>query len=275
MPGFDRAEECAMKRLLLGAILFWLLAAILCCVSVPVTHRKALNIVPYEKEVALGEEAYRAVLSKERLSDNARWTAVLRRVGKNIAAVSDMPNLRWEFNLLDSNRINAFCLPGGKVAVYTGIMPLAKSEAGLAAIIGHEVAHAVARHAAERMSQALLVEVGLGLADISLQNSRYRNIILASLGLGAQVGVLLPYSRQHEKEADEIGIHYMARAGYDPGEAVRLWERFSQHEAVRVPEFLSTHPASPKRVDALRALLPEAEREYQRAPRRYGLGEAL
>jgi len=275
VPGFARAEGCVMKRLLVETASLWVLAALLCCVSVPVTHRKALNLVPYEKEVALGEQAYRAILSKEPLSGNARWTALLRRVGKNIAQVSDTPHLEWEFNLLNSKRINAFCLPGGKVAVYTGIMPLAKNEAGLAAIIGHEVAHAVARHAAERMSQTLLVEVGLGLADLSLQNSTYRDIILASLGLGAQVGVLLPYSRQHEKEADEIGIHYMARAGYDPGEAVRLWERFSQQEAGRSPEFLSTHPASPKRVEALRALLPQAEREYQRAPRRYGLGEAL
>jgi predicted Zn-dependent protease len=186
-----------------------------------------------------------------------------------------MPGLQWEFNVIESDEANAFCLPGGKVAVYTGILPLAQTEAGLAAVIGHEVAHAVARHAGERMSQALLVNLGLSVADISLQNSQHRPLIMAALGLGANVGVLLPYSRKHEAEADEIGTRYMARAGYDPREAVLLWQRFAKAGGPRPPPFLSTHPAPESRAQELEGIAQRALKEYDSAPQRYGRGEAI
>ncbi len=264
-----------MKRTSCGAALLVLLMMVSACVTVPHTQRRALNLISVERELALGEEAYKSILSQSRLAESPRWLEILRRAGHRIASVSDMPSLKWEFNLIQSDQMNAFCLPGGKVAVYTGIMPIARNEAGIAAILGHEVAHAVARHAAERMSQALLLQLGLGLADISLKDNRYRDIILASLGVGSTVGVLLPYSRKHEREADEIGILYMAKAGYDPTEAVRVWERFSRAESTQRPEFLSTHPTAPSRIEALKQMLPRARYEYERASERRGLGEPL
>ena len=189
--------------------------------------------------------------------------------------MSDMPHLNWEFKLIESPQKNAFALPGGKVAVYTGIMEVAKNEAGLAAIMGHEIAHAIARHGAERMTQMLLLNMGLGMADVSLQNSEHRELILAAIGLSANVGLLLPYSRKHETEADNIGTIYMARAGYDPNEAVALWERFAEAEQSGVPAFLSTHPASRERAEALRTIAKQAMAEYRKAPNPYGKGEPL
>jgi len=259
-------------RLLLPAVSF---LVVIGCVTTPLTHRKALILVPFDQEIAMGVQAYREVLATERVSGNQAWNGIVRRVGGRIAKVSDMPGLQWEFNVIESDEANAFCLPGGKVAVYTGILPLAQTEAGLAAIIGHEVAHAVARHAGERMSQALLVNLGLSVADISLQNSQHRPLIMAALGLGANVGVLLPYSRKHEAEADEIGTRYMARAGYDPREAVLLWQRFAKAGGPRPPPFLSTHPAPESRAQELEGIAQRALKEYDSAPQRYGRGEAI
>ena len=277
-PGLCRSERRTRRpdhaRMVAGlavVILFLLVG----CATTPVTQRKALILVPFEQEEALGIQAYREILGQEKPSHNQAWAQLTRRVGQRIARVSDMPNLNWEFNVFDSKEANAFCLPGGKVGVYGGLMPVALTEAGLAAVIGHEVGHAVARHSGERMSQALLVNLGLQLADVSLQNSQQRNLILAAMGLGAQVGVLLPYSRMQESEADEIGIVYMARAGYDPHEALSLWERFAQLEQERPPEFLSTHPAPRGRLSDLGKLVGSAAQVYQSAPVRYGKGERI
>jgi len=245
------------------------------CVTTPLTHRKALILVPFDQEVQMGLQAYRDILASEEVSENPAWNRMVRRVGERIARVSDLPGLQWEFSVIVSEDMNAFCLPGGKVAVYTGILPVAENEAGLAAIIGHEVAHAVARHAGERMSQALIVNLGLSLADLSLQNNQHRQMILAALGLGASVGVMLPYSRAHEAEADEIGILYMARAGYDPREAVFLWDRFAKAGGTRPPPFLSTHPAPEDRTRELQRKVERALKEYDRAPERHGKGEII
>lgn len=245
------------------------------CVTTPLTHRKALILVPFDQEVQMGLQAYREILASEKVSDNPTWNRIVRRVGERITRVSDMPGLQWEFSVIVSEDMNAFCLPGGKVAVYTGIFPVAQNEAGLAAIIGHEVAHAIARHAGERMSQALLVNLGLSLADLSLQNNQHRQTILAALGLGASVGVMLPYSRAHEAEADEIGILYMARAGYDPREAALLWDRLAKAGGPRPPPFLSTHPAPEDRAQELQRMVQRALKEYDRAPERHGRGEII
>lgn len=245
------------------------------CVTTPMTQRKALMLVSLDQEMALGLQAYREILSQSKLSDNPDWNRLVRKVGDRIARVSDMPRLPWEFKVIVSDEKNAFCLPGGKVAVYTGILPLAQTEAGLAAILGHEVAHAVARHAGERMSQALLVNLGLTVADLSLQNNQHRGLILAAMGLGASVGVLLPYSRLHEAEADEIGTLYMAKAGYDPREAVLLWQRFAKEGGARPPAFLSTHPAPERRVEELQKIVERAWKEYEKAPEKLGGGETI
>lgn len=253
--------------------------ALLClvagCVTTPMTQRKALILISLDQEMALGLQAYREILSQSKISDNPDWNRLVRRVGERIARVSDMPRLPWEFKVIVSDEMNAFCLPGGKVAVYTGILPVAQTEAGLAAILGHEVAHAVARHAGERMSQALLVNLGLTVADLSMQNSQHRGLILAAMGLGASVGVLLPYSRLHESEADEIGTFYMAKAGYDPREAVLLWERFAKKGGSRPPAFLSTHPAPESRAKELEKIVDRAWKEYEKAPEKLGRGESI
>lgn len=264
-----------MRRPIPHFLVVLLLIAVQSCAVVPHTQRKALILISPGQEAALGAEAYKEILSQEKLSDNKRWILIVDRVGRNIARVSDRPDLDWEFKLIESPQKNAFCLPGGKVAVYTGIMEVARNEAGLAAILGHEIAHAIARHGAERMSQALLVNLGLGLADVSLQNSEHRDLILAALGLSANVGLLLPYSRKHESEADAIGTLYMARAGYDPNEAVALWERFAGAEQNRPPAFLSTHPPSRERAEALQVIAQRVMAEYRKVPNPYGKGERL
>jgi predicted Zn-dependent protease len=245
------------------------------CAVVPHTQRKALILISPEQEMAMGQQAYTEILSQEKLSDNKKWVLIVDRVGRRLAHVSDKPNLDWEFKVIESKQKNAFCLPGGKVAVYTGIMEVAQDEAGLAAIMGHEIAHAVARHGAERITQVLLVNMGLSVADVSLKNSQHREVILAAIGLSANVGVLLPYSRKHETEADNIGTLYMAKAGYDPNEAVALWERFAEAEQAHVPAFLSTHPPSLERAEALRTIAKQAMVEYRKVPNPYGRGESL
>jgi metalloendopeptidase OMA1, mitochondrial len=248
------------------------------CVTTPVTGKKAFIAIPFSQEVQLGESAYRDFLQKERanINNDRELNQLIKRVGMRIARASDLPNLNWEFKLINSKEANAFCLPGGKVVIYTGILPICKTEAGLAAVIAHEVGHAVARHGAQRMSQQIALSSGLSLASLSFDNSKYRDLILASLGAGMTVGLVLPYSRDNEYEADEIGTIYMARAGYDPNEAVSLWERFSRkYGPGQSPEFLSTHPYSQNRSKRLKEqVLPRAMLEYHRS-KKYGAGVNL
>lgn len=226
------------------------------CVTTPVTQRQAFNLVPDAQMNALGLQAWREVLSKEKISRDPRLSELVTRIGRRIATASG-EKYDWEFVVIDSPKtVNAFCLPGGKIAVYTGILPVAKNEAALAAIIGHEVAHATARHGAERMSQGLVAQFGMQALDSAMKDSRYRGLTVAALGLGAQFGVLLPYSRLHETEADKIGLLYMAKAGYDPSEAPGLWVRMAAG-GQRMPEFVSTHPDPLKRSKMLEKSLPD------------------
>jgi len=245
------------------------------CSTVKETGRKRIMLVTRSQEQALGLEAYQEILAHERRSTDARMTAVVERVGRRIARVADQPDFEWEFALLDSPKVNAFCLPGGKVAVYAGILPVAKNEAGLATVMGHEVAHAVARHGGERISQRLSVELIEQLLAVGLRKSApiVRNGALQAFGVGTNVGVLLPYSRTHEMEADRMGLMYMARAGYDPREALAFWERMAALGGSRPPEFLSTHPGVKRRIEQLKELLPAALRAYEAAPHHYGRGE--
>ncbi len=252
------------------------LTIICSCVTTPVTGSRALILIPFSQEMQLGEATYRDFLNKERtnIDKDPKIKAVATRIMRDLAQKSDMPNLNWEVTVIKYEEANAFCLPGGKMVVYTGILPLCKNDAGLAAVIGHEMAHAVARHGAQRMTQQLLVGLGLSIADLSLKNPKYKDLIIASLGAGATVAITLPYSRDNEYEADEIGTIYMARAGYDPNEAVALWQRFSKAGGNRPPEFLSTHPYSENRVVKLKSMMPRAMLEYEKS-KKYGLGPNL
>jgi predicted Zn-dependent protease len=190
---------------------------------------------------AMGAQAYRDLLTKAKISRNSQLTQTVNQIGRQIAQASGV-GFDWEFQVIDDPKMaNAFCLPGGKVAVYTGLVPIAENNAGLAAVMGHEVAHAVLRHSAERMSQQMILQLGLAAASLTFEDSRYRNTIAGLLGVGALYGLSLPFSRFHESEADRVGLIYMAKAGFDPQEAVFLWERMGK-EGGRSPEILSTHP---------------------------------
>ncbi|HET6201468.1 MAG TPA: M48 family metallopeptidase [Planctomycetota bacterium] len=237
------------------------------CSTVPVTGRRQLRLISDDTEAKLGLEAYQDTLQKSKLVASGADLETVRRVGARIAKVSHEPGFAWEFNLIDDPKtVNAFCLPGGKVAVYTGILPLTQTEEGLAAVMGHEIAHAIAHHGAERMAQGEIVgAVGTALdAGLSKSSARTREAALAVFGVGANVGVLLPFSRKHESEADEIGLDYMARAGYDPRQAVEFWRRMAAHGGSKPPEFLSTHPSDETRIADLERLLPKALETYER-----------
>lgn len=237
------------------------------CVQSPYTKRSQLILISEAQEIALGAEAYRQVLRKEPVSQDTRLLAPVRAVGERIAAATDRKGYSWEFALIDKDVANAFALPGGKIAVYTGLFPIAQDTAGLAAVIGHEVGHALARHAGERISQSFVLQTLLTGAGLALggQSPVARDAILQALGLGATVGVALPFSRAQEAEADYIGLILMAKAGYPPRAALELWERFGKVDKQRPPEWLSTHPGPAARAQNMRHWLPEAERYFARA----------
>jgi len=236
------------------------------CSTVPVTGRHSFNLIPDDQALAMGADAYKQVLTESKLITSGPQYDSVVRVGKRLAAVSDEPDLPWEFNLIDDPKTaNAFCLPGGKVAVYTGILPLTQNDAGLAVVMAHEIGHAVARHGSERMTDQLALQIGaVGVDQLLGQKSpETRQLVLTAFGAGAQVGVMLPFSRAQESEADRIGLTYMARAGYDPHEAVAFWSRMDAATGGnQPPAFLSTHPAPADRMQKLESLIPEAMREY-------------
>jgi metalloendopeptidase OMA1, mitochondrial len=234
------------------------------CTTAPYTGRSQLMLVSEPEEVKLGAEAFTEQLRDSVLSDNADAYRIVRKVGERIARAANKPDYQWEFRVFDDpEQVNAFCLPGGKVGVYTGIFPIARDEAGLAVIVGHEVAHALLRHAGERISRAQLVGAGVGLAGAAGGGT-----IGSLLGLGANVGLMLPFSRSQESEADKVGVILMAKAGYDPRVSVPLWQRMEQRSKEKSnapPEFLSTHPSSATRIQELRDYMPQALEYYQAA----------
>jgi predicted Zn-dependent protease len=259
-----------LQRSLLAAPL---LAALLsACATVSETGRSQLLLIDSRQEIQLGLSQFDKLKQETPVSGDAQQNAMLQRVGRRIAAVAPLPDARWEFVLFDQpDTPNAFCLPGGKVGVYSGLMPIAENEAGLATVIGHEVAHAVAHHGAERLSHGMLVEAGGKLLDTSLQaqSPEVRELAMAAYGIGGKLGVILPYSRTQELEADHLGLLYMARAGYDPREAIAFWKRFQRAKEGKESgmnfEFLSTHPLDATRIAELQRLLPQAMQEYGRA----------
>ncbi|MBK5931973.1 peptidase M48 family protein [Halochromatium salexigens] len=244
--------------------------ALLSCATAPETGRRQLLLVSPNEETGLGVQAFQQIKQQQPVVTRGRDVAMLQRVGDRISKVVSLPNARWEFVLFKEDAPNAFALPGGKVGVNTGILPITQDEAGLATVIGHEIAHAVARHGAERMSHGMLVELGgAGLsAALGSEPGANRDLIMQAYGVGSQLGVMLPYSRTQELEADELGLLYMARAGYDPRAAIGFWQRFVAYNAQRggaPPEFLSTHPLDQRRIAELERSLPQAVAEYERA----------
>ncbi len=239
------------------------------CETVPYTGRSQLQLVSEGEELRMGLQAYQDVLKKEKISHDPALNEMLLRVGTRIAAATGRNDYRWEFRLIeDDKQLNAFCLPGGKVAVYTGILPVTRDEAGLAAVIGHEVAHAIARHGGERVSQQLLAEGLTAAVVMSTSDSARANTYAGLLGIGASIGVLLPYSRLQESEADRLGLIYMAKAGYDPMAARDLWLRMREASRgkSKPPEILSSHPADETRIRDIEKWLPQARQYYRPRP---------
>lgn len=231
------------------------------------TQRVAMST---DQEEALGMQAFQEVLSTSDVVESGPAADMVRSVSAKIAAQTGKAaaDFNWHVSVVNSEQVNAFCLPGGKIVVYTGILPVAESEAGLATVIGHEVAHAVARHGAQRVFQNQLVQTAMVGASFSLSEMDYkqRQSIMGLLGAGAQYGVLLPFGRDHEVEADQMGLLYMARAGYDPRESIGFWERMGRAAGGgQPPEFMSTHPSHGTRIQNLQEFMPQAIAEYEKS----------
>jgi len=248
------------------------------CSTVPITGRKQLSIIPADQMNSMSLTSYNDFISQNKVIDGTPEAAMVKNVGAKIQKavetyfaqknmLSHLQGYAWEFNLVEDNTVNAWCMPGGKVVVYTGILPITQNETGLAVVMGHEIAHAIAEHGNERMSQGLMVQFG-GMAleeALAKKSQETRNLFMTAFGLGAQVGVLLPYSRLHESEADHLGLIFMAMAGYDPNFAVPFWQRMATLSGGQAPpEFLSTHPSDETRINQIKKLLPEALQYYQK-----------
>jgi predicted Zn-dependent protease len=264
-------RSCAVVVPLVLAVLFS------CCSTVPITGRKQLDLIPDDEMMSMSYQEYGDFLKTNKVSDDREKTGMVRGVGGRIQGAVEryfkdrgmsgqLRDYQWEFNLIESDEVNAWCMPGGKVVVYTGLLPVAETEAGLAVVMGHEIAHAVAKHGDERMSQALLAQMGgLALSEaLKSKPEKTKELWLSVYGVGATVGVLLPYSRTQESEADHLGLIFMAMAGYDPHQAVEFWERMTaQKGGAAPPELLSTHPSDATRIDNLKKLVPEAMKYYR------------
>ncbi len=234
------------------------LIPVLGCGNVPHSDRSQLRLIDESTEIEMGADAYAELLKDKKIETGTANALLVQQVGQRLAGVSGK-SYEWEFKLIqDDATVNAFCLPGGKIAVYTGILPFTQNADGLAAVMGHEIAHALAHHGAERVSQQMVTQGALGAIEMSLGNADpgVRQGIMAGLGLGTEVGFVLPYSRLHENEADSIGLRLMVRAGYDLHEAVRLWERMAAAETSARPALLSTHPAPADRARTIAAQIP-------------------
>ena len=269
--------KAARFRIVMLVCLLFVLAG---CSEVPITGRRQLSLVPSSMVTSMSVQQYSQFLSENQVSTDTQNVAMVKRVGQRIVAAVDtfckeycdedpFAGYEWEINLIEDKQVNAWAMPGGKVVIYTGILPVAENEAGLATVMGHEIAHVFAAHGQERMSQGLLVQMGGIALSVALEEKpeATKNLFMTSYGLGSQVGLLLPFSRLHESEADRLGLIFMAMAGYDPHEAVGFWERMAaaKGDAAQPPELLSTHPADQTRIEKLKELIPEAM-EYYKPP---------
>jgi metalloendopeptidase OMA1, mitochondrial len=240
------------------------LFALVGCATVPITGRQQLLLLSEGEETSLGMQSYQEVLKTEKLSADPVANALVQQVGARIAAATGK-SYQWEFKVVDKpGTVNAFCLPGGKVVVYSGLLPVAQEEAGLATVIGHEVAHAIARHGGERVSEGLLTNLGIEAVTASMGAKDPETVKTVSglLGAGVMVGVMLPFSRDQESEADRLGLIYMAKAGYQPEAAVAFWQRMAKASQGAPPEFLSDHPSDARRIEQIQGWLPEAKAAF-------------
>ncbi|MEP7016339.1 MAG: M48 family metallopeptidase [Verrucomicrobiota bacterium] len=235
----------------------------------PETGRASHVGMSTQQEAALGLQSYQQVLSQSQKIDSGADLETVTRVTSRLAAATGNTgkSFDWKVSLIRDAKQNAFCLPGGKIVVYSGIIPITQNEPGLATVLGHEMAHATSRHGAQRVLQENLAQTAMTGVAASLSDMDYnkQRAVMGALGAGAKFGVLMPFSRKHESEADEIGLIYMARAGYDPQESIRFWKRMEQAGSGQPPEFLSTHPSHGTRIAQLEALMPKAMEEYNRA----------
>jgi len=262
------------QRIVITTLFLSLLVA---CAVVPITGRKQLSLVSEQEMIGMSLTSYKQFLSENKISNNQAATAMVKRVGNRIATAvtkflkdkgmeERIKDYQWEFNLVDENVPNAWCMPGGKVVVYTGLLPLTKDESGLAVVMGHEIAHAIARHGNERMSQEMAVQMGGMALSAAIQSKpeETKALFMTAYGIGTQVGAMLPYSRLHESEADKMGLIFMAMAGYNPEVAIPFWERMSQQGGQKPPEILSTHPADETRIADLKEFMPKALAYYKK-----------
>lgn len=263
------------KTLCVSMLLLAVLFVASSCGTVALTGRRQLQLVSNEEVMSLSQESFSEYMATAKASTNVQQTAMVVRVGKRIAAAVEeylttngraaaAKEFAWEFHLVQDSQPNAFCMPGGKIVVNEGILPYTQTEEGLAIVLGHEVAHAVAKHSAERISQQMLLNyggVGLGLL-LQNKSTLVQTLAQTVYGLGSEVGVTLPYSRLNENEADHMGLIFAAMAGYNPQEAIAFWQRMSQQSS-GTPEFLSTHPSDATRITRLQGLMPEALKYYK------------
>lgn len=264
------------KKILFSLLVVAILAA---CSKTVFTGRKQMNLIPVGELNQMSFAEYKSFLSQHKPMTSGPEVDLVRRVGNDIKAAVDvyyrskglsneLRNFAWEFNVVDDPTVNAFCMPGGKVVFYTGILKVTQNEDALAVVMGHEIAHALAHHGNERMSQGLVAQLGLTSLQVALSQkpSQTNSLLLAAAGAGAQVGIMLPFSRKHESEADEIGLYLMAMAGYNPNEAAPFWGRMNKLGGGRPPEFLSTHPDPTKRSEKLKQLVPKARAYAKKYP---------
>ncbi|MCP4353860.1 MAG: M48 family metallopeptidase [Desulfobacterales bacterium] len=263
-----------LKKIIVLIISFFLVS----CGTVPITGRKQLSFIPSSTMLSMSFQQYDQFLKTNETSNNRQQTNMVKRAGKRIQSAveryfamqnmsGELKSYKWEFNLVDSPDINAWCMPGGKVVIYTGILKVTKSETGLAVVMGHEIAHAIAKHGNERMSQGLLTQAGTMALSAALKDKpeKTQQLWMQAFGLGAQFGVILPFSRLQESESDRLGLIFMSMAGYDPNEAVAFWQRMSKEKGGKAPpEFLSTHPSDATRIRKIRETIPEAMQYYKK-----------
>jgi len=262
------------KYALISLLLFMLVAA---CATVPITGRSSLNLIPSSSLLSMSFQQYDQFLQSHKVVNGTDEAIMVNRVGSRIQnaveqyfanhnMADQLNGYEWEFNLVKDSLVNAWCMPGGKVVIYTGILPVTQNETGLAVVMGHEIAHAIANHGNERMSQSLLAQFGSVALDQLIKDKpeETQSLFRLAYGIGANVGVLLPYSRLHESEADQMGLIFMAMAGYDPRTAVSFWERMAKMSSGGAPpEFLSTHPAHETRIQNIKDHMPKAMEYYQ------------
>jgi predicted Zn-dependent protease len=268
-----------MKQKIISSAIVVLMAVQ--CATVPLTGRKQFSIIPASQIMALGTDSYNQILKENKISSNAQYVKTVKSVGHNLSAAvesyfasknqSDLLNgYAWEYNVLQSKEVNAFCLPGGKIAFYEGIMPVCIDDNGVAVVMSHEVSHAIANHGSERMSEQMAVQLGGMALDAALQQKpeTTRQLAMAAFGAGTTVGVLLPFSRTQESEADELGLYFMAMAGYNPSKAIEFWQRMMDLSKGAPPEFLSTHPSDQTRINDLNKHMGKAMQYYNKGKKK-------